>query len=372
MSVAVIEERLRIASKIPLSRGSHPDPGGDVEKCEWCAVEKLLFALGAPWGDRNPDFVSEVLAAFMRSFQDRTNDAGREVVDEWILREGNALRALETAHDGHDEKRRWILVDWSARSVAPLWLDAAGRDEAAASLRAHAPVEDRAGADSVLELLHDAKAGLPDWWTWREKVRVTAREAMAKWLRDHPGALKAQAAGAVGAVAAVAAAAAAEAAGAAGAVGAAEAVGAAGAAAAAGAVGAAEAVGAAGAAAAAGAAEAAEAAAAAEAAEAAEAAAAAEAAEAAEAAAAAEAAEAAEAVGAAEAAGAAGAVGAAEAAEAVEAAEAAAAAGAELRKAARRGFEKEWSKRFAHILEPIQASVPELLDRLVTIGGAAS
>lgn len=167
----ILQDRLEAVKDIPLSIGPHPAPDKDEIPCAFCAEEKWCWITGLPWSDR-PENKSEVIAAFVCTFQDNIDQAGRDVIDVWQIE--NADRLAATANDEHDEARGFLAVDWATRVALPLWLDVAGATDAAAWLRARPVVGSRADAKAMREPIRRILADLQ-----RSKILGKAAEAAA-------------------------------------------------------------------------------------------------------------------------------------------------------------------------------------------------
>lgn len=200
MSV-ILQDRLEAVRGIPLSVSNHPEPSGDDAPGAFCAMEKYAYITGERWTD-NPDNCSHALSAFIRRFQDNTDQACRDRLDAWM--EANADRIAATAGDQFEDARGFLAADWCARVALPLWLDLAGAPKAAEALRTHAPITDRSSAGVMRTMIQKTRkeAKLPDWWTWRSELRQRVRDAVKKYAQEHPvpgAAWAAWAAGAAGA-----------------------------------------------------------------------------------------------------------------------------------------------------------------------------
>lgn len=101
--------------------------GGDgADDHEFCAVEAASWAAHDKVVTDSPEWMSPVLAAFLRSWNDSLDDEGRQKLKVFLP------RLADTAGDGQDEARAWLATDWLARVCAPAWLELAGVTSAAA------------------------------------------------------------------------------------------------------------------------------------------------------------------------------------------------------------------------------------------------
>lgn len=109
---------------ITLSTGCHDPNDGRM-----CFMEAVSADQGLPWSD-SPNVVSYFLVEFGRRLNDTLNDESRQRLKPLIR------LVPGTVGDGLDDVRRHMVVDWTVRVATPLWLDAAGKTEYAAELRA--------------------------------------------------------------------------------------------------------------------------------------------------------------------------------------------------------------------------------------------
>ena len=186
---------------LQLLSGGHKPPTGS-EPPEVCLLEAVAWMAGEPWSD-HPQCVCDVLGSFGRRLNDLLPDDLRQKLVPFIP------EMLGTAGDGHAQARRWMAVDWSVRTAAPMWMDAAGKADFAARYRAMPPIVDRASFDAVYPQLAEISSACYEVRKeWREKVRQAARKAVTEALaegKDPSAAADAAAAAAAVAVAAAAA-----------------------------------------------------------------------------------------------------------------------------------------------------------------------
>ena len=127
---------MKTLDEVTLSPGKHMDAEEGM-----CLLELTSYLAGEPFTDR-PVCASPVLAAFGRALND-----GFVFEDHLEALKPFAPLLLGTVADREVEERRmWLLVDWSIRTILPLVFDAALLSEVAARLRALPPVVDRASA----------------------------------------------------------------------------------------------------------------------------------------------------------------------------------------------------------------------------------
>ena len=93
-----------------------------------CIQELLAYLAGQPHSDM-PPCVAPTIRRFTISLNDRLDDERRQLLLPY------ALRMLGTADDGREEERRQLCSQWLLHHALPLYLDKAGRKEAAQRLR---------------------------------------------------------------------------------------------------------------------------------------------------------------------------------------------------------------------------------------------
>ena len=149
------------------------DSGGhnSVEKGS-CLLEAASYVAGEPWSD-HPKCVSQVLGAFGRHLNDGLSDENRQKLIPFIP------LLLSTADDGQDPARRRMAADWSIRVGTPRWLDAAGLTDAAARLRALAPIVDDA---TMYAAQSEARKARDEAYAARTRSRAAlADKIKAEW-----------------------------------------------------------------------------------------------------------------------------------------------------------------------------------------------
>ncbi len=92
-----------------------------------CAMEWVSYLAGEAHSDE-PTCVSPVLRAFCTTLNDSLEDAPRQRLRPYLT------RTIGTAHDGLDEPRSWLALDWLIRPYAARWLAVAGLTESAQRL----------------------------------------------------------------------------------------------------------------------------------------------------------------------------------------------------------------------------------------------
>ena len=135
-----VELGSRTPDLLELSPGSHRR-----REYGMCATEAVAWLAGEPHSDR-PGCLSPVLASFLRALNDGLGPAERQKLAPHLP------GCIGTADDGQDDLRRALATNWLIRVATPIWLDAAGLGDDAASLRAlpEAGVEDPAATTAAL------------------------------------------------------------------------------------------------------------------------------------------------------------------------------------------------------------------------------
>jgi len=130
-----------------------------------CVLEAVAFIAGEPWSD-HPECVSPVIAAFLRTWNDDSDDDRRQELKRYIQRLVNSAGTSE-----QEETRAWLATDWLVRVQTPAWLRLAGLTSQAETLESLQPVD----ADNYPTILPVLKA-----------VRENATAAQAA-VRDAAG-----------------------------------------------------------------------------------------------------------------------------------------------------------------------------------------
>jgi hypothetical protein len=115
-------------------------------------MEAVAWLAGEPHSDR-PKCACPVTAAFARRVNDKATDKQRQELRELIpaLAKSKASRAVEI-------KRGFLAADYAVRVFSPITLDAAGKGDEAAKLRALPPIVDRDSAIVGRDAAADAAA----------------------------------------------------------------------------------------------------------------------------------------------------------------------------------------------------------------------
>jgi hypothetical protein len=202
---------------IYLKSGGHNRTDVPITDQEMCVMEAVSYLAGEPWSD-HPKCASPVIAAFCRSWNDATDDEGREALKAYIPRLIGSVSSQQV-----ENARGWMATDWLIHTYLPLWLRVAGLEDQAVRCE-RLPVVDSQEAwlrqrFTVADVREKAWAQRSGWYDrLRDSVRIKVKEGLER--RGLP--VAAEAAGAAEAAVAAGAAGAAEAAGAAVAAGAAD------------------------------------------------------------------------------------------------------------------------------------------------------
>jgi hypothetical protein len=183
----IIEERLAAVKDVPLGVGNHSAPPAGETPCGFCAAEKWSWIRGLDWSDHPGDGTSRVLWAFVRTFQDNTDQTTRDAIDLWMVE--NADKIAATANDEHEQTRGLLAADWAARVALPLWLDQAGATDAANTLRNRPVADTHAAARELRDAINQIRADvkLPNWREVRAELKRRVREAVRKALDEGKG-----------------------------------------------------------------------------------------------------------------------------------------------------------------------------------------
>ncbi|MFZ0041941.1 MAG: hypothetical protein WAK93_11585, partial [Solirubrobacteraceae bacterium] len=146
-----------------LAHGPHATPGDGR-----CAMEWVSYLAGEPHSDQ-PACVSPALRAFCVALNDGLEKNARQRLRPYLA------RTIGTTHDGLDEERSWMAMDWLIRVYAPAWLELAGVTEAARGLTRLAPVQGVGDLAATLETLEPARRDA------RHALRAAVRGSPVAW-----------------------------------------------------------------------------------------------------------------------------------------------------------------------------------------------
>ena len=151
---------------IALAKGSHPAPADDCDNPERCLFEAYNWLTRHQHTDSRPPGVSPVLHAFGMSLNDILPDDIRQELKRFLPNGTDRLAGTE--HDGKDETRGYIALDWLIRTYTPAWLDLVGLTAEAAALRDLRSIADLVTAQSAGPVVRDASSKAAAAWvaTW--------------------------------------------------------------------------------------------------------------------------------------------------------------------------------------------------------------
>jgi hypothetical protein len=155
MTVAQIAE----LERIELKAGTHASADDGM-----CVMEAVAYFAGEPFSDQ-PQCVSPVISAFMRSWNDSLDDSSRQRLKAYVFR----VMGTNTGAS-NEEQRAWLAIDWLVRTYAPTWFDLAGLKEYASALRGLPELTTNELTDQAQETIGAARAA-------EATVRNAARNA---------------------------------------------------------------------------------------------------------------------------------------------------------------------------------------------------
>lgn len=167
-----------------LDEGNHnnPDDGH-------CLLEVVSMFAGEPFSDK-PACVDPVLAAFGRSWNDRTDDETRQTLKRYIVPLTDTMQGPELS-----VRRSLMALDWMWRVHVPHWFDLVpALAEHAATLRALPPLtvelgeterttalEKATAARTAAKAARAAWAAWAAWDAWDARAAWDARDAWDAW-----------------------------------------------------------------------------------------------------------------------------------------------------------------------------------------------
>src|SRR6266568_4984158 len=125
---------------ITLARGNHPVPPDDCGNPQRCLFEWYNWLTRATHTAARPP----VLHTFGMRLNDILPDDRRQELVRFLPNGEDRLAGTE--HDGKDETRGYIALDWLIRTYTPTWLDLAGLTAEAGALRDLRRISDLAAA----------------------------------------------------------------------------------------------------------------------------------------------------------------------------------------------------------------------------------
>ena len=110
--------------KLTLKTGAHPAPNNGL--VDACVMEAVAYMAGEPWSD-HPACASQVVGAFLRSWNDTLPDDDRQQLKQYVPRLVGSAGTKE-----QEDARAWMALDWlvrehHARLAAPRRVGRAGR-----------------------------------------------------------------------------------------------------------------------------------------------------------------------------------------------------------------------------------------------------
>jgi hypothetical protein len=178
---------------ITLQKGSHSRRGRN----SVCAMEAVAWLAREPHTD-SPKCASEVIGAFMRSWNDALDDDTRQQLKPYLPRLVGTAASREV-----EERRAWMATDWLIRTCEVAFLRLAKLDEYADAIAALPEIDSPESARAAQPVL-DA-AGVAAWVAAGDAAWVAARDAAgaaagsardAAWVAAGDAARAARAAGA--------------------------------------------------------------------------------------------------------------------------------------------------------------------------------
>jgi hypothetical protein len=150
------------APTITLAKGAHHPPGDDCGNPQRCLFEWYNWLTRRQHTDACPPGVSPVLHQFGIRLNDVLGDAKRQDLVRFLPNGQDRLAGTE--HDGKDETRGYMALDWLIRTYTPAWLDLAGLTAEAAALRDLRRISDLVAAQSAGPLVLEAVAKSAAAW----------------------------------------------------------------------------------------------------------------------------------------------------------------------------------------------------------------
>jgi hypothetical protein len=145
-----------------LGHGSHDRPEQGM-----CVMEAVAFVAGEPFSD-HPECASPVIGAFLRSWNDSSDDEQRQELKQYI---GRLVGSKGTK--AQEDQRSWMALDWLVRVQTPAWLRLAGLDAQAGVLEGLGEVT----ASSVPSMRGPIEAVRTDARAARDAARAAAGDA---------------------------------------------------------------------------------------------------------------------------------------------------------------------------------------------------
>ena len=173
-----------MTATITLAKGNHPAPPDDCGNPERCLFEWYNWLTRQRHTDDRPPGVSPVLHTFGMRLNDILPDDRRQELARFLPNGTDRLAGTE--HDGKDETRGYIALDWLIRTYTPAWLDLAGLTAEATTLRDLRRIADLVAAQAAGPAVREASsraaaagdaAGDAAWDAARAAARAAAGDA---------------------------------------------------------------------------------------------------------------------------------------------------------------------------------------------------
>jgi hypothetical protein len=184
----IIKKRLAKIATIPLLHGGHDD-GSASNAPAMCVMEAVAWIAGEKWS-ASPKCVSPMIASFLRSWNDGLpTDADRDRLLKPLI-----PKLIGTAGTKkYEERRGWMVLDWSIRQCTPAFLRLVKLDSHADALKAIPEIVSFEGLEIAMRALLaaklDATAGLAAaraaaWAATRDATRAAGLAAAWDAARD--------------------------------------------------------------------------------------------------------------------------------------------------------------------------------------------
>ncbi len=162
--------KLEKVMAMPLLVGSHQS----IER-GLCILEAVSYVAGEKWSD-HPQCASPVIAAFLRSWNDRLPDDERQSLKQYIPLLVGSRGSAEL-----ERRRSWMMTDWVVRDSAPRWLRRAGMSDKADMLAGLPEITNSEGYAPIKPALLAIR---DECWEkrrgWCEKLVAAVKEKVGK------------------------------------------------------------------------------------------------------------------------------------------------------------------------------------------------
>jgi hypothetical protein len=135
--------------KITLLHGGHNSRCDASGQPTLCAMELVSWLCDEPHSDA-PACVAPEIASYVRRLNDAMPDDQRQRLKPFLS------RTMNTADDGKQVERMYLIADNAVRYIVPLALDAVGLKDEAQKLRNLSPVTSRETASAAYSAAHSA------------------------------------------------------------------------------------------------------------------------------------------------------------------------------------------------------------------------